>query len=256
MLNEKYPILEFDSTSPTVIDIRKNINLQELLPKKCVLSFLGEAVKEYIAKNNCRQIGSLILETFVLPIYEINVNNERIALVHALGGGPYAAGQLEKLSAMGCTTFMVCGGCGVLETGSQCGDIYVPVSAVRDEGTSYHYVAPSREIEMDNVICAKICSHLTKHSIPFKRVKTWTTDVMYRETKDMVERRKGEGCRIVEMECASYFAVAKYKGIKLGQILYAGDDLSGKDWNSRDWKHNKELRNKVLELTISICGEI
>ncbi len=256
MLNEKYPILEFDDSSSAIIDIRKNINLQESLPEKCVLSFFGEAVTEHIAKNNCRKIGSLVLESFVLPIFETNVNNDRVTLIHALGGGPYAAGQIEKLSAMGCNTFIVCGGCGVLDKGSQCGDIYVPVSAVRDEGTSYHYVAPSREIEMNHEICAKICTYLTDNAIPFKCVKTWTTDAMYRETVSMIEKRKKEGCYVVEMECASYFAVAQHKGVKLGQILYAGDDLSGKDWNSRNWKDNKDIRNKILELAIAICGEI
>lgn len=249
---ETYPILEFDNFSNTIIDIRKNICLDESLPQRCVISFFGEAVKEYVSQNSCRQIGSLKLETFILPIFEVIVNNESVALIHALGSGPYAAGQLEKLYAMGCNTFMVCGGCGVLEKGSQCGDIYVPISAVRDEGTSYHYVAPSREIEMDHKVRDKICSYLLKHDIPFKRIKTWTTDAMYRETADMVERRKEEGCGIVEMECASYFAVAQYKGVKLGQLLYAGDDLSSKKWDSRNWKCNYGARGNLLALSIEI----
>lgn len=252
MLNKEHPILEFDDSSPTIIDIRKNINLNEFLPDKCILSFFGDAVKDYVIKNNCRQIGSLQLETFILPIYEVIVNNQKIALMHALGSGPYAAGQIEKLSAMGSNTFMVCGGCGVLDKGSQCGDIYVPISAVRDEGTSYHYVAPSREIEMNHEIRDKICSYLIEHSIPYKKVKTWTTDAMYRETVDMVEKRKKEGCNIVDMECASFFAVAQYKNLKLGQIFYAGDDLSSKKWDGRNWKSNFGARGYLLALSFEI----
>ena len=252
MLNRDFPILEFDNISRTVIDIRKNINLHESLPDKCVLSFFGEAVKDYVIKNNCRQIGSLKLETFVLPIYEVIVQNEKIALIHALGSGPYAAGQIEKLSAMGCNKFMVCGGCGVLGKGSLCGDIYVPVCAVRDEGTSYHYVTPSREIEMNFEVRNKICSYLNDQAIPHQCVKTWTTDAMYRETVDMIERRKKEGCSVVEMECASFLAVAQYKKLKLGQILYAGDDLSDKQWDSRDWKCNYGTRYNLLDLSIEI----
>ena len=249
---EPYPILELDNISDTVIDIGRNIDSDKPLPERCVISFFGEAVKEYVSKNNCRQIGSLKLETFVLPIYEIVVRNEQIALIHALGSGPYAAGQIEKLSAMGSNTFMVCGGCGVLEKGSKCGDIYVPASAVRDEGTSYHYVAPSREIEMNHGVCDKICAYLIEHAIPYKRVKTWTTDAMYRETADMIEMRKREGCSIVDMECASFFAVAQQKNLKLGQIFYAGDDLSSKKWDSRNWKSNFGARGYLLALSIGI----
>ena len=249
---ENYPILEFDDSSIAVIDVKKNINLNEPLPSKCVLSFFGEAVKNYVIINNCRQIGSLKLETFVLPIYEVVVRNEKVALMHALGSGPYAAGQIEKLFAMGCNKFMICGGCGVLEKGSRCGDIYVPVCAVRDEGTSYHYVSPSREIEMNLEVCGKICSYLSENSIPYQCVKTWTTDAMYRETVDMIELRKKENCRVVEMECASFLAVSQCKGVKIGQLLYAGDDLSDEQWDSRDWKCNYGTRLNLLTLSIEI----
>lgn len=249
---ETYPILEFDDFSNTVIDIRRNIYLNEPLPQRCVLSFFGEAVKDYVSKNSCRQIGNLKLETFVLPIYEIDMRNEKIALIHALGSGPYAAGQIEKLSAMGCNTFMICGGCGVLEAGSKCGDIYVPIAAVRDEGTSYHYVAPAREIKMKQEVSDKICSYLTDCAIPFKCVKTWTTDAIYRETESMIMLRREEGCSVVDMECASFFAVAQHKNLKLGQILYAGDDLSGKTWDSRNWKGNFDARYNLLILSLDM----
>ena len=147
---------------------------------------------------------------------------------------------------------MICGGCGVLEKGSRCGDIYVPVCAVRDEGTSYHYVSPSREIEMNLEVCGKICSYLSENSIPYQCVKTWTTDAMYRETVDMIELRKKENCRVVEMECASFLAVSQCKGVKLGQLLYAGDDLSDEQWDSRDWKCNYGTRLNLLTLSIEI----
>lgn len=249
---ELYPILEFDSSSHTVIDIIKNINSDELLPERCILSFFGESVKEYVDKNNCRQIGSLKLETIELPIFEIIINNEKVALIHALGSGPYAAGQIEKLSAMGCHKFMVCGGCGVIEKGSQCGEIYIPIAAVRDEGTSYHYVSPSREIKMNSKVLNNLCEFLDGRRISYRCVKTWTTDAMYRETKEMINLRREEGCSVVEMECASFFAVAQYKGIELGQILYAGDDLSGEKWYSRNWKCNFDARYNLLALSIEM----
>ena len=54
------------------------------------------------------------------------------------------------------------------------------------------------------------------------------------------------------MECASFFAVAKYKGLKLGQIVYAGDDLCDKKWDSRNWKSNSGARYNLLLLSMDI----
>lgn len=255
-MKKEFPILEFDTSKESVIDVKKNIK-SELLPKRCVISFFGDAVKSIVNEKNAKQISSLVLETFELPIYLVKDKfGKEVALIHALGSGPYAAGQLEKLSAMGCKKFIVCGGSGVLQKGSNLGDLFVPKIALRDEGTSYHYLPPSRDIKMNEQVFDYICSYLEKEKISYKPVKTWTTDAMYRETKDMINLRKSEGCAVVEMECASFFAVAEYKNLQLGQILYAGDDLSGKEWNSRDWKGQHSIREKVLLLAIDICGEL
>lgn len=136
------------------------------------------------------------------------------------------------------------------------GKFFVPISAIRDEGTSYHYVEPSREILLGESVKRTICSYLDKNDIKYRCVKTWTTDAMYRETKKLLDLRLSEGCQVVEMECASYFAVAKYKGVSLGQLLYADDDLSGETWDGRNWKSNSEARSILLKLSIDICGQL
>lgn len=256
MITDKFPILEFDDESRELIDVRKNINEGQQLPKNCVISFFGNIVKNFVSINHCKRIGSLIMETFELGIYEYATKSQNIAIMHGLGSGPYAAGQIEKLAAMGCEKFIVCGGCGVLEKNSNVGDIYVPVSAVRDEGTSYHYVAPSREIDINPNVEFKICSYLDSQGIAYKKVKTWTTDAMYRETEDMVKRRREEGCHIVEMECASFFAVSQYKQLDIGLILYAGDDLSKKIWDSRNWKNNSSARYNLFLLALEVVNHL
>lgn len=59
---------------------------------------------------------------------------------------------------------------------SKVGEIIIPVSAVRDEGTSYHYLEPSREIE-----CHKeaVVSCLKQMGVPFTTGKAWTSDAIY-----------------------------------------------------------------------------
>lgn len=78
--------------------------------------------------------------------------------------------------------------------------------------------------------------------------KTWTTDGLYRETRAKVSRRVAEGCLTVEMESAAFFAVARFRGVSFGQMLYAGDDLSGEVWDPRGWTHHAKGRDLLFRL--------
>ena len=71
--------------------------------------------------------------------------------------------------------------------------------------------------------------------MPYVQGKTWTTDGFYRETPAKVPLRRAEGCLTVEMEAAAFFAVAQFRGVQFGQMLYGGDDVSGAEWDHRDW---------------------
>lgn len=159
---------------------------------------------------------------------------------------------VQYIQIMGCETFIVCGGAGTLINDSKVGEIIVPVSAVRDEGTSYHYIEPSREIECHKETVEKVVSYLKEMGVLFRTGKTWTSDAIYRETPDMIERRRNEGCITVEMEAAAFFAVSHYYHIPLAQLLYAGDDVSGEEWDSRNWNTQKNIRYELLRISIEV----
>src|SRR5262249_23005595 len=145
------------------------------------------------------------------PIYEMEVEGQRLALFHPGVGAPLAAGFLEELIARGCRKFIACGGAGVLNREIAVGHIIVPSAAIRDEGTSYHYLPPAREVEATPAAVAAIEAALEHHHYNYLVAKTWTTDAMYRETMDKIKRRREEGCLAVEMEAAAFFAVAKFR---------------------------------------------
>ena len=92
--------------------------------------------------------------------------------------------------------------------------------------------------------------------IPFTTGKTWTSDAIYRETPDMIELRRNEGCITVEMEAAAFFAVSKYYNIPLAQLLYAGDDVSGEVWDSRNWNTQKNIRYNLITSAIEIVKNL
>jgi len=86
--------------------------------------------------------------------------------------------------------------------------------------------------------------------------KTWTTDAFYRETPDIIQLRKEEGCITVEMEAAAFFAVSQYYNLPLAQLLYAGDDVSGEEWNSRGWNKQKTVRENLIITAIELVTKL
>ena len=112
----------------------------------------------------------------------------------------------------------------------------MPVKALRDEGTSYHYLPPSRYAEPDPGTIKVIKKVLEEKQIPYQECVTWTTDGFFRETEDLVSYRKEEGCSVVEMECAALMACAAKRGVKFGQLLYTADTLADPScYDPRDW---------------------
>lgn len=133
------------------------------------------------------------------------------------------------------------------------GHIIVPISAVRDEGASYHYLPPGREVAPGPEGVAAIEQVLAGRQVSYVKGKTWTTDAIYRETAAKVQRRRAEGCLTVEMEAAAFFAVAQFRGVTFAQLLYGGDDVSGAEWDSRGWESRATVREQLFWLSAEAC---
>ena len=73
----------------------------------------------------------------------------------------------------------------------------VPVKALRDEGTSYHYAPPSRFMETNEKARKAIEKTIIQHNMKYQDVITWSTDGFFRETKEKVEYCKQEGGDVV-----------------------------------------------------------
>src|SRR5215831_18245432 len=150
--------------------------------------------------------------------------------------------------------FMACGSAGVLDPQIAAGHLIIPTVAVRDEGTSYHYLPPSREVEATPRAVDALVQTLTATNVPFRLGKTWTTDGVFRETPAKIALRTTEGCLTVEMEAAALFAVAQFRQVALGQLLYGEDDVSGLTWDRRrEALDRPAVREKLLRLAAEAC---
>jgi len=255
MIRERYPILEFDDTQVAKIEPSASHKITEGY-EYCVITFFREVLETMEKEGQIQVVKYLNCETLEVPIYEMDYMGKKVHLTLGYLGAAGSAGFLEELIAYGFNKFIVCGGAGVLRKDIAVGHLIIPISAVRDEGVSYHYLAPAREIECNPEVVGKIEEDFNKYKIAYIKAKTWTTDAFYRETEKKVELRKSEGCVTVEMEAAAFFAVAKFRNVKLGQILYGGDDLSGVDWDSRKWHNRADIRKNLVDISIRICSSL
>ena len=250
-LQRDYPILEFDSTPRAVLEPRHPQDID--VPEHAVACFFQDVITKLVAEHKARIITYLKSEIGTHPVYELNVDEKRLIVFHPGVGAPLAAGFLEEIIALGCKKFIACGGAGVLDSKIAIGHILVPTAAVRDEGTSYHYLPASREVSPTPEAVAAIEKVLQAHNCDYIFTKTWTTDAIYRETITKVKLRAAEGCLAVEMEAAAFFAVAKFRGVQFAQLLYGGDDVSSSEWDSRDWDTHVSVREKLFWLAAKAC---
>jgi uridine phosphorylase len=247
-----YPILEFDPAPEALIEPSKIIKARDL-PEHCVICFFQEVIEKVIAEHNARVMVKNRWEDGPHCIYEIQYRDRRLAFFHPGVGAPIAAGLLEEAIAFGCRKFIACGGCGVLEKDIAVGHLIVVSSAVRDEGVSYHYLPPAREVAANENAVRALVNTMSERGVPYRVGKTWTTDAPYRETVRKINQRREEGCLTVEMESASLIAVSQFRNVTFGQALYGGDDLSGAQWDNRQWQSRREVRENLFWLCADAC---
>lgn len=224
IFKNEIPILEYDDNIRSII-MPNHANLEIELPSKCLFTFLGEALDKLAENYNARILTTFNSITKIYPIYIIEYKGEEVCLVQAPVGAAASAQILDWLISYGCKQIITTGSCGSLVDIAE-NTFLVPYKALRDEGASYHYLPPSRFVNINPLALETIEKTLTEHNLKYEEVMTWTTDGFYRETTDMVRYRVDEGCKVVEMECSALAAVAEFRDALRGQILFTADSLS------------------------------
>lgn len=245
------PILEHDTNPHAVIE---NTNHAVRLPHRAVFAFLGDAVDDFAAS-----VGAEVMEVYHTigrdtNIYRIRHKGEELCLCRAPLGGSAAVQLLDFLLGHGARQVIAAGSCGALAPLPE-NAFLLPAKALRDEGTSYHYLPPSRYVETDARLRSIIGSHLTAKGLSWAECTSWTTDGFYRETADLVAYRREEGCLVVEMECASLAACARFRDAEFAQLLYTADSLAdAQNHDARSWGEASVM--PALEICLDIAATL
>lgn len=146
-------------------------------------------------------------------------------------GAPYGVMLLETLIAWGARKIVFFGWCGAISPQVSIGDIIVPTGAFIDEGTSPHYCriedAPVRPA---TPFTGKIKTVLEDRGHAFHEGDIWTTDGIYRETREKVTYYQGKRALAVEMELSAVYTVGNFRNVAVGAVLVVSDALSSLTW--------------------------
>ncbi len=183
--------------------------------------------------------------------------NSSMGLIGPFIGAPYAVILLESLIVWGVREVVFFGWCGAVSRDVRIGDVIVPDQAFIDDGTSKNYTAEtSLETFPSASIQNLIKSSLTRNNLRFHEGAIWSTDAIFRETKEKVGFFQKKNALAVEMEAAALFSAGSFRNIDVGCILVVSDDLS-----SLKWKPGfndpvfKERRNQVCNIIPNFWNE-
>jgi len=195
---------------------------------------------------------------FTSRLYFSGQPNADFSLSGPLIGAPYATMVLETLIAWGVRKFIFLGWCGSISVEAKIGDIIVPTSAIIDEGTSGHYKEDDQRMSFPSeAMVARLRAVLDQKSLKYHHGRVWSTDAIYRETRDKVEHYQRQDVIGVEMEISALFTVAQFRKVDMGAMVVVSDELAAFKWRPgfkmNEFKHGREAACKVIR---DICRKI
>lgn len=179
------------------------------IPEICILDPDGDMVRNLLEKNK----GSLNTHwaCYHSKLYNFKLEGITIGIVGYAVGSPFAVLVAEELFASGCKLLISITSAGRILPVAEPPYFIVIKRALRDEGTSYHYLPVSKYSKMNRICLNMVKDAFYKSPIPIYFGTTWTTDAPFRETEKAIEKYRKEGIYAVEMEAAALYAFSKIK---------------------------------------------
>lgn len=209
------PIIDHDPSEPAVFEpanllegARRQKGLpQSRCPAACLLDMDGELVARLVASG--RAAGDPTWACFHTELFRWTVGGTELGVIGGTVGAPFAVLVAEELFAAGCEALVSISSAGLVSPDLRPPCFVLVERALRDEGTSYHYLPPARYAEADPALAAAVARALDGTSPPLLRGASWTTDAPFRESAALIESRRVEGIVSVEMEAAALLAMGQ-----------------------------------------------
>lgn len=218
------------------------------VPKDTILSLSVGVTQRLIERTGAKQVEWIYRAR---PFYIGETEGTKIGIIWAAPGAPLATHVMEDLVACGATRFTGIGLLASIQTSVGVGDIVIPSSAVRDEGTSYHYLPREVAATATKSMLQRLRNSSERLGIEASVGPVWTTDAPYRETHSKIEHFRRNGVLGVDMETSAIFSLALYRRVAAANLLIASGTLIER--GRRNAGFYQEALDKPIDKAIAIA---
>jgi uridine phosphorylase len=177
------------------------------VPAVCILDPDGDIVRRLRKEGRAKPFEAWPCYHTQLDTFELA--GQTAGIIGCAVGAPFAVLIAEELFASGCRLLLSLTSAGQIVPARPTPYFVIIERALRDEGTSYHYAAPSPYGEADPALVAAAAGALAAQGLRAIVGASWTTDAPFRETAESIEAAKAKGILAVEMEAAALYTFAK-----------------------------------------------
>jgi uridine phosphorylase len=203
---------------------------QGSVPAVCVLDPDGDLV-DYLHTSGAAE-GHPAWACYHTSLATFRLERVECGILGRVVGAPFAVLVAEELFASGCQLLISITSAGQIVPLGHPPYVILIDRALRDEGTSYHYIPPSPFSTLRPDARETICIHWDHTRLPLHVGASWTTDAPFRETAAMIETCRQTGILAVEMEAAALYALAQARqydiicfALVTNQMGRSGDDF-------------------------------
>lgn len=220
------------------------------VPPVCVLDFDGDLSDGLVRDGAVAPVPAWAC--FHTQMLGLTIDDVPCGVIPRTIGGPYAVLVAEQLHAAGAQVIVGLTSAGRVAPALPLPCIVVADEAVRDEGTSLHYLPESVTVATPTPRLADLLAHALAPLTSVRRGLIWTTDAPYRETDAQLRRWAGRGVLAVEMQAASLFAFAHARTARVGIVALVSNstDHTGDQFDTGE--HTYRLR--VLSAVARAAG--
>ncbi len=214
-------------------DVRKSRGIPDGDPPPlCILEFDGDLTDWLVAQGIAKPFPSW--PCFHTTMFSMELEGITCGIIPRTIGGPYAVLIAEQLAAAGVRMILGLTSAGRVSPNLPVPCLVVAKAAIRDEGTSLHYLPAQKEVDCPTAIIPLLQQELMKTNWPVQCGTVWTTDAPYRETRMQLEAWAQEGILAVEMQAASLFAFGAACGASVGVVAMVSNavDHSGQQFDT------------------------
>ena len=257
------PVLENKNPSaPSVFkpaallrEARRQKSLAETsVPPVCILDPDGDIVRRLRRSGQAQPWDGWPCYHTALDAFMLG--GQAAGIIGCAVGAPFAVLVAEELFAAGCRLLISLTSAGQIVPAGQPPYFVIIERALRDEGTSYHYAAPSDYSEADPRLVAQAAAALKAGNLHAVVGASWTTDAPFRETAQAIEAARSKGVLAVEMEAAALYAFARAARVPVLCIAHVTNTMgqTGQDFEKGEADGTADAL-RVLQTLIAACKD-